>query len=131
MLAMPLLVRAEVQVLCFEHIGPQDKSMPSFCVQAAATLKVGEETIRADAGGWLALQRLLVERSLPGATGAVQPGWYQVCAVPAGSVRYLRPQVTRTVVTRLLAMPALSPAQAQLLARLLARLPPSTRGDSV
>lgn len=117
--------------LCFQHIGPQDKPMPEFCVSApgaaAAIANTGADsdkirTIELTPERWRALCELI---DMNGKKVLGRPsilGDYQVRSSPSGSLLYLPPGGMRKVVSILESGDGLSAAQAEMLQRLRLRL---------
>jgi len=114
-----LATRADVgyTAACFVHYGPQDKTLPGFCVENPAStgtaeiLSDADFNVTADPSTWAGLLEVLRARDLT--TTPSSPalfGEYELILHPAQEKSYLPPDVSVEVIDLLL-------AQASTLAR--------------
>ena len=120
---------AQVQSLCFVHVGPEDKPMPAFCVVKPGTAPAADSTaaeaVAVTARGWQALIGAL--HTAPPADPA-QPadfGRYRVRSMPPAPDQLVTPQRMRQLGLILQQHAACcGVAGPALIDRLLRRLPP-------
>ena len=118
------------EAMCFEHIGPQDKPMPAFCVSAfGATSSMMGTPSAADAppiqltsATWRALRDLIEKEGSKNIAHPTVFGQYQVRLMPSGGVHYLLPEVMRNITLALIKINRSNDVQSQMLQRLKLRI---------
>lgn len=96
--------------------------MPEFCVRSPGAAH-SPQALRPDEATWAAVRSLVGRTAQPIPAGGPQvAGWYRLRLSPPGEIRYLPPGAMRQLVALLQTGPGLTDAQAQMLARLHARL---------
>jgi hypothetical protein len=100
--AEPVPDLGPLQALCFTHVGPEDKPMPSFCV-AAPGAPVGAdhaatEQVELTPPGWQTLIIALQGSRPPDPRQAAAFGRYQVLSQPPAWDRLVTPQFMRQLV---------------------------------
>jgi len=108
--------------VCFEHIGPQDKPMPGFCVQEGQAPGSAEVLIQAGPAAWRDVLAIIEGQGRGSAPGVSQFGDYRAQWVPAARTLYLSARAMQAIVQALQHAPGLTPEQAGLLRRLQLRL---------
>lgn len=122
---MPRPLNAET--MCFEHIGPQDKPMPMFCIieYGAAPNTMGTSDvppIQVTSVMWRTLLDLIEKEGLRDLVHPTVFGEYQVRFLPVGRIVYLPTESTLKVVLALVKVEGLNDAQSEMLQRLKLRL---------
>lgn len=93
---------AQTQALCFTHVGPEDKPMPSFCIPAPGVRFSADNTetelVVLTQPGWQALITALGGASLPDPRQAAAFGRYRVLSRPPALDQLVTPQFMRQLV---------------------------------
>ena len=121
---------SNVEAMCFEHIGPQDKPMPAFCVSAfgaapsiMGTLSAADvPPIQLTSVTWRALLDLIEKEGSNDVGRPAVFGQYQVRLIPLGGILYLPPEAMRKITLALIKINGLNDAQSQMLQRLKLRI---------
>ncbi len=119
-----------MEAMCFEHIGPQDKPMPAFCVSAfdaapsiMSTLSAADvPPIQLTSITWRALLDLIEKEGSKDVGHPTVLGQYQVRLIPLGGILYLPPEAMRKITLALIKINGLNDAQSQMLQRLKLRI---------
>ncbi|MFZ4702530.1 MAG: hypothetical protein ACOYMG_21000 [Candidatus Methylumidiphilus sp.] len=119
-----------VEAMCFEHIGPQDKPMPAFCVSAFGVahsimgiLRAADvPPIQLTSETWRALLDLIEKEGSKDVGHPTVPGQYQLRLIPLGGILYLPPEAMRKITLALIKINGLNDAQSQMLQRLKLRI---------
>lgn len=122
MQVLPARAQGQAGAVCFEHIGPQDKPMPGFCVQEGPAPRSADAPIEAGPAAWRAMLAIMESQGSGSAQGASQFGDYRAQWAPAARPRYLPARAMQAIVQALQHAPGLTPEQAGLLRRLQLRL---------
>lgn len=119
-----------MEAMCFEHIGPQDKPMPAFCVIAfgatpsvmGALSAADVQPIQLTSVTWQALLGLIEKGGTKDVGHPTVLGQYQVRFIPLGNILYLPPEAMRKITLALIKVNELNDAQSQMLRRLKLRI---------